>query len=391
MATTEHTINDALAEVLKQTRRAWQQLNVVRSENIDILKSSGKRPDILVNEPNVSPVIVETEIMPAVSVEKDAIDRLGQQLYPSGKTILSVVAIRLAAKLREHSGQELNKAIRATADFEMALYSGESAENCLRFPANGWLKGNITDLSLLIQSASLPQPLIDAAANKLVSGVSAAAAILNEMAATHPGAIQKICEELKQENGEQTLRMAMTILANALVFHESLSRGNGDLSKVRTLDEFKTVKNGINKSAVLNDWKIILSVNYWPIFDIARRILEVIPADNAKMLLEHLIDTASELVSNNLMRSHDLTGAVFQRLIADRKFLAAYYTHPASAALLVGLAVNAKKTPGGGKWGKEQDVISLRIADLACGTGHSYPQPITASANCMKRPVGIPR
>jgi len=369
MATTEHTINDALAEVLKETRRAWQQIDAVRSENIDILKSSGKRPDILINEPNVSPVIVETEIIPAMSVETDAIQRLGQQLSPSGKKILSVVAIRLPAKLRDFSGASLKKAIWAVSDFEMVLYSGESQEKYLRFPSSGWLEGNITDLSLLIQSASLPQTIIDEAANKLVSGVSEAAAILNEMAATHPGAIRKICEELRQQDGEQTLRMAMTILANALVFHESLSRGNGDLGNVRTLDEFKIGKNGINKTAVLNDWQIILSVNYWPIFDIAKRILEVIPADVAKALLERLINTASELVSNNLMRSHDLTGAVFQRLIADRKFLAAFYTHPASAALLVGLAISPQRTPAGGKWGKENDVINLRIADFACGTG----------------------
>lgn len=369
MATTEHTINDALAEVLKETRRAWQQINAVRSENIDILKISGKRPDILINEPNVSPVIVETEIIPAMSVETDAIQRLGQQLSPSGKKILSAVAIRLPAKLRDFSGAPLKKAISAVSDFEMVLYSGESQEKYLRFPSSGWLEGNITDLSLLIQSASLPQTIIDEAANKLVSGVSEAAAILNEMAATHPGAIWKICEELRQQDGEQTLRMAMTILANALVFHESLSRGNGDLGNVRTLDEFKIGKNGINKTAVLNDWQIILSVNYWPIFDIAKRILEVIPADVAKALLERLINTASELVSNNLMRSHDLTGAVFQRLIADRKFLAAFYTHPASAALLVGLAISPQKTPAGGKWGKENDVINLRIADFACGTG----------------------
>ena len=369
MATTEHTINDALAEVLKETRRAWQQINVVRSENIDILKSSGKRPDILINEPNVSPVIVETEIIPAISVETDAIQRLGQQLSPSGKKILSAVAIRLPAKLRDFSGASLKKAVSAISNFEMALYSGESQEVYLRFPSSGWLEGNITDLSLLIQSASLPQTIIDEAANKLVSGVSEAAAILNEMAATHPGAIRKICEELRQQDGEQTLRMAMTILANALVFHESLSRGNGDLGNVRTLDEFKIGKNGINKTAVLNDWQIILSVNYWPIFDIAKRILEVIPADVAKPLLERLINTASDLVSNNLMRSHDLTGAVFQRLIADRKFLAAFYTHPASAALLVGLAISPQKTPAGGKWGKENDVINLRIADFACGTG----------------------
>jgi hypothetical protein len=46
------------------------------------------------------------------------------------------------------------------------------------------------------------------------------------------------------------------------------------------------------------------------------------------------------------MRSHDLTGAVFQKLIADRKFLAAYYTTPASAALLAGLAIETGKNRG---------------------------------------------
>src|SRR3990172_322482 len=47
MATTEHTINDALAEVLTETRSLWRYKGVVRSENIDVLKGSGKRPDIL--------------------------------------------------------------------------------------------------------------------------------------------------------------------------------------------------------------------------------------------------------------------------------------------------------------------------------------------------------
>jgi hypothetical protein len=104
MATTEHTINDAIAELLKETRRAWQQHNVIRSENIDILKGAGKRPDILVSELSVSPVIIETEILPAISVESDAIQRLGQQLHPSGKKILSALAIRLPANLQDHDG-----------------------------------------------------------------------------------------------------------------------------------------------------------------------------------------------------------------------------------------------------------------------------------------------
>jgi hypothetical protein len=54
------------------------------------------------------------------------------------------------------------------------------------------------------------------------------------------------------------------------------------------------------------------------------------------------LETADRLLENHLMRSHDLTGAVFQRMIVDRKFLAAYYTTPASAALLIGFPMNAK-------------------------------------------------
>jgi hypothetical protein len=369
MATTEHTINDALAEVLAETRSLWRYKGVVKSENIDVLKGGGKRPDILITEPNVSPVIVETEILPSVSVELDARQRLGEHLTPSGRRILSSLAVRLPTRLRAFSGKPLKKEITNASDFEMAIYTGESPESYVRWPQNGWLRGNITDLSILIQSASVPPSVIEEAANKLVEGVSEAAALLEDMALTHPGAMQKICEELRQQDGEQTRRMAMTIMVNALVFHESLARGSGDLYEVRTLDELRGKRGGVSKNEMLEDWKRILKVNYWPIFDIARRMLEVIPTDTARPLLECLVTTAGELVANHMMRSHDLTGAVFQRLIADRKFLAAYYTHPASAALLVGLAIDAKKTPGGGYWAKSEDIASLRVADFACGTG----------------------
>ena len=56
------------------------------------------------------------------------------------------------------------------------------------------------------------------------------------------------------------------------------------------------------------------------------------------------------------MRSHDLTGAVFQRLIADRKFLAAYYTTPGAAALLVGLAITPDTLPESKSWSSATDV-----------------------------------
>jgi hypothetical protein len=89
VATTEHTINDALAELLRGTRRAWHDSDIVRSENSGQLKGSSGQPDILVVEPNVSPVVIETEVLPAVTVESEAVSRLGAQMKATGRTILS--------------------------------------------------------------------------------------------------------------------------------------------------------------------------------------------------------------------------------------------------------------------------------------------------------------
>ena len=109
MPTTEHTINDALAEVLRTTRHVWATERVVSSENTGILKHASKRPDILVTEANVSPVVIETEVMPAVTVENDAVSRLGDQVKTTGRiilsVILSVIALRLPKRLRKKSGR----------------------------------------------------------------------------------------------------------------------------------------------------------------------------------------------------------------------------------------------------------------------------------------------
>ena len=63
---------------------------------------------------------------------------------------------------------------------------------------------------------------------------------------------------------------------------------------------------------------------------------------------------------------HDLTGRIFQRLIADRKYLATFYTLPASAALLARLAVAKME---GVDWSDADAIGNLRVGDFACGTG----------------------
>ena len=334
-----------------------------------MLKGSNRRPDILVIEPNVSPVVIETEVLPANTVEAEAMSRLGEQVRSTGRTILSSIAVRLPPKLRTKHGASLQSELSVAGDIEMVLYVGDSASSATRWPYSGWILGSVVDLSILAQSASVPPSVVDKAANQLVSGVSEAASLLAEIAAIYPGAIHKISEELRQEDGEQTRRMATTILANAFVFQETLAGGPGDLADVKSLDQLRGSADGLTKATVLAEWRKTLKVNYWPIFDIARRILEVIPLASTKQLIESLTVTADRLLENQLMRSHDLTGAVFQRLIVDRKFLAAYYTTPSAAALLVGLALKPDRTPAGGSWSKVDDVKSVRIADFACGTG----------------------
>ncbi len=61
----------------------------------------------------------------------------------------------------------------------------------------------------------------------------------------------------------------------------------------------------------------------------------------------------------------DLSGRMFQQLITDRKFLATFYTLPASATLLAELAILRLSID----WSDPEQITALKIADLACGTG----------------------
>ena len=369
MATTEHSINDAIADLLRGTRFAWRGEDVVRSETTGLLaEAGGLRPDIVIHEPYTAPVLIETEVLPAQTVEDDALKRLGKRIT-DGAQVQSVIAARLPQGLKTVSNQHLKRALQQSHDFDFALFSGESAQAYERYPARGWLRGGIHELSLLAQSASTPPALIDRAATQLEMGVNQAAQYLKAIAETNPAAVQTIAAELHQQDSEQTRRMAMTILVNAFIFHEHLAGGHGELGQVRTLAELASDRLGLQVGDILKDWETILHVNYWPIFDISCRILRAIPGYHNNAFIKQLARTATALVSHGLMRSHDLTGTVFQRLIADRKFLAAFYTKPASAALLVGLAVNEDTLLAKGGWSDPEAVAALRIADFACGTG----------------------
>lgn len=368
MATTEHTINDALADLLRGTRRAWASRMVIRSENTRGLRGEEGRPDILIVEPGTPPIVVETEVFPAITVEPEARGRLGASLRDTGQPIYTAIAVRLPRHLRKLEGGALRKGLLVADDFEFAVLSGENETNVERWPSDGWLKGGVRALSTVIQLAAVPAKVIEQAANDLVEGISAAAGLFERVVAPHGGSRKSISEILHQQESSQTWRMAMTIVANAFIFQDCLAGGEGKLADVRSIEVLRGGAD-LNKTAVLREWRKILAINFWPIFDVARRIVEVLPTSGSSEVLGRLADTASTLLGNRLTRSHDITGAVFQKLIADRKFLAAYYTRPASATLLAGLAIKSTRTMRDGSWDAPADIESLRVADFSCGTG----------------------
>lgn len=368
MGTTEHTINDAIARILRSTKRNWELPGVLDSENTKKLKNSHGRPDIIIQEPLLAAITIETEVLPAVTVEIEARSRLGCKITTTGRPILASIAVRLPMRLREKAGTALFNELNNADDLEYSLFTGEQPAEASRWPSSGWMVGSILEISILAQTAAVPPSIIQGAVTNLVAGVSEAASLLDEIASKSPEAIKDVAKSLCQEDGIQTRRMAATILLDAFVFHESLAGATEALSKVRNLDQLRSAGE-LTKSQLLNEWRAILEVNYWPIFDISKRILESIPTAHSKSLIEKLSETAGILVENQMMRSHDLTGAIFQTLISDRKFLAAYYTTPASAALMAGLVLPDNQSLLAKTWGDVQTVTSLRIADFACGTG----------------------
>ena len=364
---TEHTVNDALARILRGTRESWRDPSVVQSETTGQIAGGNTRPDIIVDDWSSSPVVIETEVLPAATVEIEAISRLGLTVKNSGKQIQAAVAVRLPPELRSANPDDLISAIESTT-IEYALYTGSSPEDAQRWPARGWITGDIRGLSLVVQSGSLPPAVIEKATTRLQASISAAAAQLDRTSNRFPSATGHIARHLAQEPGQQTLRMAAAILTDALIFQESLAGRSVELEDLRNLSQLESEQR-LNKQGILEEWRKVLAVNYWPVFDIARRILEAVPSEESGPLVTELAGVAQELVADRLMRTHDLTGTAFQKLISDRKFLAAYYTTPASAALMAGLLLPRNEDLPTGPWSDAASLARLRVADLACGTG----------------------
>ena len=361
---TEPNANNALGGLLQPMLPGSN----VRFENTRVIAGSpGLQPDLLITDPGRAPVVIEAEYLPAANVETEAQERLGLPLKDHPRPIEAAIALRYPADVADAA--DLRGALTA-ARLEYCVFTlvpghdpAAEAAGGQRFPVSGWLAGAVAGLADLVRLVSVPQRAVAAATDTLQAGIDTAATLLDAVDVSRPGITRALAQLLGMENVPQTRRMACAIIANALVFHERIA---GMHAKVEPLDLVcgDTIPNP--KGTMLAAWDDILDINYWPIFAIAQDLLARLPAGDAAAILRRLRETAQAISATGVDQAHDLTGRIFQRLIADRKYLATFYTLPASAALLARLAV-AKLD--GVDWSDPAAIGRLRVADFACGTG----------------------
>ena len=361
MPINETQLNGRIATLLDRMNARWSAYG----ETHGAFEGNQRQPDILVHQQGGRPVIIENEYLPAHTVEPEAISRLGENLDTdivdtSGK-INAVVALRSPLDLHNcRSHDQVDNLLSGGIQLEYALYTGTSHDEYNRFPQQGFIPGNLKDLAAFISYAAVPEDAIQTAIDTLIRGIGASATILREACEVSESTKEAITDILKQDYSDQTLRMTATIMVNALVFHLSLSGRHGIPNYNDAIFQGTPISPEFQRQ-----WYKILEINYWSIFKIAVDLLHGISSiEHGNRALGVMVRTAERIHSLGVAESQDLIGTVFQRLIADRKYLATFYTRPESAALLAHLAI-----PDDGNWDDPERVKNFRVADYACGTG----------------------
>ena len=378
----EAQLNGRIASLIRQLTAdlGWD----VREEARGALREERlRKPDIVIRRSDAPPVLIENEYTPGATLQQDCLSRLGYTMEPDGDWLggeVSVVfALRSPEALREcRHGDEADRQLREGAELEFAVYRGRPGDYD-RFPRGGFLRGDTVDLVNFIKPASIPEDIVNQAADALTQGTNAAAAILMRYSATRYNFGAKLGEQLHQPwpdpydavNGKQakadedartqTAKMCATMLINALAYQQNLSGHHSEIEDLQTVRR-RDGDHVLNKGILLDQWEKILDINYWPIFHIAQELLLDLPMDAVAAMLPGMLATADRM--QPAMRQNDIAGIVFQRLIADRKTLKTYYTRPESAVFVAHLGVHDDLD-----WSDPEVVKDYRIADYACGTG----------------------
>ena len=384
----EQTFNIALAQALRTRRQAWRTSDqAILYERTGVLTATADRPDILVETPEIYPVVLEVEFGdPAFA---DARSRLGKNVQGTAFPIRSAIAIGAPSEIRSWSDRQLQEWLADPYGVELkyailsANIKGDEGEVALTdddihyWPRRpGSVTGNLEDLAVLCEYAAAPPQLVTDTAKSVAAQINNLAEALYR--GLEPAAIQEIAKELGQTDLRQGLRMACCIWLTSLRLQNLLAETSDDLKArgLKTLSEMRFARQAgavIILDDVRVEWGKILAFNYKAVFNAARNVLHLrMPDTVGGDVITQLARQASRITNLRLGNRLDFAGELFPELLSDREETAAHYTLPETAELLSQMAVSRLELQD---WQSPQEVASLKIADFACGTGSLLRAP----------------
>ena len=337
----ESVINDTLARIFRD--------RLGFSSAAETLVD-GKRPDIIIRPPQAAPVVLEIEIEPARNVDADALSRLGMEL--DGTKVQNVFAVTVPARFRSVDQQHLfNRLEAAILKWQEWRSDGTSGPK---------LSGKVSDLGSAVTLATPPSGDLEETVNVLDEGARRAGAMLY----TAPGTLARVANVFRAPPSDEVAHMAALVIINAMLFQDRLASQQEAFRPVVAARQ-----GGVFSSAVLLQlWNEILEVDYYPIFVMAKDVVEEFTGLEASDVLRECARTAERLLGMGAVGRHDLAGMIFNRLITDRKLLAAYYTSIPASTVLAGLALSPDRWPNV-DWTNVEALEEMSVVDPACGTG----------------------
>ncbi len=354
--TTEPTLNTHLAQLLRRKGLEAESEQRVRD-------ASGRyhQVDVLI-ELDADAIALEAEFAPARSVRDDASKRLQRSsLYWRGLPVTSAFTVIYPESMRRIPESDAANALANTHD--LAFAQGTGADGVIHWrPAQ---TGSVRDLAETLHNfwvhtsqAVNIQDMVDMASQAIATAA--------ETLARAPS-LRQI-----EKDSDPSATCAL-IWLNALLFQEILAK---DLLPEalpaphtgRRIPRPQTHEGSVD---LLQQWDLILSINWYPIFDVARKTLAEVPSPLDVQALGILKPCAKAMAENQAIRRHDVMGRIFHRLLESRKYLATNYTTIPAAVLLAGLAFDDDSPLWGGvKWDDAERLGKfLRIVDPACGSG----------------------
>ena len=348
----EKAFNTELAAALAEHNR----VAVIKPETSGTLRDlpgkRGSQPDVTVTRAGRERVLLENKYdnNPESQLTTQCEQRL-ERHWSNGRPVRAVVGVLTPARMA--TSADVATAIRAASDFRWAAWTADD----MRLPETGWLAGTAAELAGFIDRVGAEASDTEQYTRAVMESLDASADLIT----SSQSASEAFGAALLQQPGVQTNRMAMAVMFNAVVFQSHIAKHHPDVDSPSQM-----VGDGIvTQGQVLQEWAKILDINYWPIFGISVELLRSVddPAV-AKQVLDELFGTADKVAA--VPGSQGLVGRIFGELIADRKFLATFYTLPSSAALLAEMATERLTV---NDWGNREEVAALQVADMACGTG----------------------